>query len=759
LVAIEQANQRKKKSARPSSSNLGLRRGGVARKRKGLLVNMDEDEWQEARPRRRAVDGAGAASAGHGEKPSHYKVMYGYRVRRCRNHEQGLCENGDHDCFDAHTPALQRRCPYRSPEDAVPNVYTGGRCRDLPTCPRGAQCPHSHSELELSYHPGHYKTKKCVHDVNSTTNACMRNGRFCPFAHGDDDVRPPRYAHVDGVSSGGGSSGGGGTHGGTEELLPASEFDYVSFRTRPCYQRNCITVNCNGFHNPRERRRNPTNHYYVVTPCPFVHSTEGLTEGQSRRMAWGDPAACPLGDDCEKAHSADEPMYHPELYKSVKCSREADPKGCAWASRCSYRHHADPPFDRAYYLAIMNSLAHDRLYGADHALSVQYKAPPAGNGSVESARAAPVAPAPAPPPVVVSAPAVAPAAQRKGAGLMVGFATLLAGASDANTWRMPAPPATEPPTLDRFADVLGNRGGSSGATTNGDNYRFHGALSSLVATPPISESPPRSINLAFIDDEDDDNARVYAGTGVHTAPNRAEVPSAPSLVPLGVSALLTDDHAPAITSTSTAATSVLLPAAPPRYEHPGMSIVAPSPFVLPVATPLSTLTSAPPPMGRGRGRGLAMPAAASVAPTAAGLAVVAGGVFNLNDLMDSFTDGILVNEPPPAAPMAAAPPTVQPLQLDGEVIAWPVEGAPDEAAQLRALLHRVNARRQRLEQRLTCPICYDRECNRAFLPCGHLTCAPCAEGLARHSTAYADAADQRCPQCQQPYTSVAPVYL
>ena len=54
-----------------------------------------------------------------------------------------------------------------------------------------------------------------------------------------------------------------------------------------------------------------------------------------------------------------------------------------------------------------------------------------------------------------------------------------------------------------------------------------------------------------------------------------------------------------------------------------------------------------------------------------------------------------------------------------------------------------------------CPVCLDRARNTAFIPCGHRTCAECAERISttawRGSGPRGDS-ESRCPVCRQPFT-------
>ena len=60
-----------------------------------------------------------------------------------------------------------------------------------------------------------------------------------------------------------------------------------------------------------------------------------------------------------------------------------------------------------------------------------------------------------------------------------------------------------------------------------------------------------------------------------------------------------------------------------------------------------------------------------------------------------------------------------------------------------------------------CPVCLDRARNTAFIPCGHRTCAECAERISttawRGSGPRGDS-ESRCPVCRQPFTGTLRLY-
>ena len=70
----------------------------------------------------------------------------------------------------------------------------------------------------------------------------------------------------------------------------------------------------------------------------------------------------------------------------------------------------------------------------------------------------------------------------------------------------------------------------------------------------------------------------------------------------------------------------------------------------------------------------------------------------------------------------------------------------DRVAQLEAELRKL---KDREEERLLCPICFERKVNRTMTPCGHPICDVCYRGLPR---------PRQCPICRTTTKSVIPYF-
>lgn len=68
---------------------------------------------------------------------------------------------------------------------------------------------------------------------------------------------------------------------------------------------NIDTKSClsGGYHDSKERRRNPYNHSYLNIPCPTVY-INGI---------WHDPSNCVNFDNCKHCHTFSEFIYHPGI--------------------------------------------------------------------------------------------------------------------------------------------------------------------------------------------------------------------------------------------------------------------------------------------------------------------------------------------------------------------------------------------------------------------------------------------------------------
>lgn len=129
-----------------------------------------------------------------------------FRTKPCqRLSRDGVC-GWRSQCQFSHCAEWPRRQPRRcaySPE-VCPNIKVikdadGGVERLENNCSEGLRCKFSHSKEEVCFHPQIFKTSLCEeYTNNSGANSKTRNSKknqnrchryYCPFAHGNDELR------------------------------------------------------------------------------------------------------------------------------------------------------------------------------------------------------------------------------------------------------------------------------------------------------------------------------------------------------------------------------------------------------------------------------------------------------------------------------------------------------------------------------------------------------------------------------------------
>lgn len=122
---------------------------------------------------------------GYVEQPAHLTMIRSHKVQKCKitkHHETVVCRFW-------HTNRDRRRNPYEIP-------YTTTVCTDFPNCPEGDACMNAHSQLEVMFHPIHYKTSLCkARGPLTGPNRCTRDPLICAFCHGKDDSRHLNYRY------------------------------------------------------------------------------------------------------------------------------------------------------------------------------------------------------------------------------------------------------------------------------------------------------------------------------------------------------------------------------------------------------------------------------------------------------------------------------------------------------------------------------------------------------------------------------------
>jgi len=279
------------------------------------------------------------------EKPSHLNYLRDFRVEQCQLFLQHKCtQHRPFSCFYWHFQNQRRRRPFRRKDGTFsydPDFYCNDYDEQSGVCPNGDDCQLLHrnaNDTEKRYHLRYYKTGLCTHESDSKGH-CLKNGPHCSYAHGANDLRQPlldsrEMQNMDFA---------------LERLARLcisleneralnddpkwSDSHYVlaNYKTEPCKRppRLCRQgYACPQYHNPRDRRRNPSIFKYKSTPCPHVKQSD----------EWIDPTVCDAGDSCKYCHTRTEQQFHPEIYKSTKCNDVSVTSYCPRGPFCAFAH-------------------------------------------------------------------------------------------------------------------------------------------------------------------------------------------------------------------------------------------------------------------------------------------------------------------------------------------------------------------------------------------------------------------------------------
>ncbi|CAF0936260.1 unnamed protein product [Adineta ricciae] len=279
------------------------------------------------------------------EKTSHLNYLRDFRVEQCQLFLQHKCtQHRPFSCFYWHFQNQRRRRPIRRKDGTFsydPDFYCNDYDEQSGVCPNGDDCFLLHrnaNDTEKRYHLRYYKTGLCTHDCDAKGN-CLKNGLHCSYAHGANDLRQPVLDSREIQNS----------DLALERLTRLcisleneralnddpkwSDSHYVlaNYKTEPCKRppRLCRQgYACPQYHNPRDRRRNPSIFKYKSTPCPHVKQSD----------EWIDPTVCESGDNCKYCHTRTEQQFHPEIYKSTKCNDVSVTGYCPRGPFCAFAH-------------------------------------------------------------------------------------------------------------------------------------------------------------------------------------------------------------------------------------------------------------------------------------------------------------------------------------------------------------------------------------------------------------------------------------
>lgn len=172
-------------------------------------------------------------------------------------------------------------------------------------CPRGDDCIFCHSTVELLYHPEFFRKRLCH---QAMTTGCPRT-HLCASAHSRQELLTPYFTEQ-------------------EEKEPSEEFVAWNFKTQWCPLGGPHDwESCMYAHTYRDWRRTPALGY-SSRPCP--NWTQSIASGPTELIY---EMRCHNGMACPLAHGAKEQLYHPQFYKTSRCS-----DNCKRRALCAFTH-------------------------------------------------------------------------------------------------------------------------------------------------------------------------------------------------------------------------------------------------------------------------------------------------------------------------------------------------------------------------------------------------------------------------------------
>lgn len=209
------------------------------------------------------------------ESSKHALYMQTYLVSKCEQ-----CKGPT--CLNYHEGQAPRRAPILSVTGQW--NYRPVLC-NRENCVFKDACRFAHTIEEIEYHPLKYKTRNCN---ERGLNHSFLESEQCPYAHGDLRIFK------------------------TSERNNMFSFD--TFKIRQCLlnqEHNFYT--CENYHHQNDKRRDPSNYYYIPVLCQIRDCKN---------------------DFCEFSHNQTEIDYHPEVFKTVKCTMNP----CRYEFFCPFLH-------------------------------------------------------------------------------------------------------------------------------------------------------------------------------------------------------------------------------------------------------------------------------------------------------------------------------------------------------------------------------------------------------------------------------------
>lgn len=209
------------------------------------------------------------------ESSKHALYMETYLVSKCEGCKGPVCLN-------YHEGQQPRRAPI---------LYANGQWNYRPVlckrenCVFKDSCKFAHTKEEIEYHPLRYKTRNC--EIKGLNHSFI-DPEKCSYAHNDLRVFK------------------------TQEKKSVFSFD--TFKVNQCLltqEHNYYT--CENYHHQNDKRRDPSNYHYLPVLCKDQECKN---------------------DFCERSHNQTEVDYHPEMFKTIKCTMNP----CRYEFYCPFLH-------------------------------------------------------------------------------------------------------------------------------------------------------------------------------------------------------------------------------------------------------------------------------------------------------------------------------------------------------------------------------------------------------------------------------------
>jgi hypothetical protein len=223
---------------------------------------------------------------------AHFKV---HKCNSTQTHDQKTCPMFHRSSDCRRNPFTDEACTSLAyHQELCPNVVPGSEtgsnsdfCDD--------SCRYCHNNVEIMYHPDRFRKKFCKNHGDGSDSKCPY-GFFCSFAHDRSQIIIEDFL---------------------DALPQDADFFRYKYKTVWCpYSSEHDKSKCVYAHNIQDFRRDPTENLYSPDPCPHWN-----LNGKSGNYREGN---CHFR--CKLAHNHKEQRFHPDYYKTKKCTNRTSCK-------------------------------------------------------------------------------------------------------------------------------------------------------------------------------------------------------------------------------------------------------------------------------------------------------------------------------------------------------------------------------------------------------------------------------------------------